>query len=50
MMWLLFDKAPVKPSVEEIKRTLNHKFGEVEPVSQDEELSSFAIKKIPFTF
>lgn len=45
LMWLLFEGKPVRPSVNEIKQALENKFGEVDIVSEREELSSFAIKK-----
>ncbi len=50
MMQLLFEKAPIKPKIETIKEALKKKFGEVDIVSADKALTSFAIKKYTATF
>lgn len=44
-MWLLFENEPTRPAVKDIHNSLIEKFGEVDVVSDSNELSSFAIKK-----
>ena len=50
MMHLLFEEEPMKPSVDTIKSALVRKFGEVDTVSGNEALTSFAIKKYSAQF
>lgn len=50
MMHLLFEKEPTKPSADVIKEALIKKFGDVDIVSGDKALTSFAIKKYSAEF
>lgn len=49
-MHLLFGKEVEKPAVERIKAVLSERFGDVDVVSGDEELGSFALKRFPVTY
>lgn len=49
-MNLLFGKEVKKPSADEIKAALEKTFGDVDVVSGDEKLTSFALKKYPVHF
>lgn len=50
MMHLLFEEEPVRPSADVVKTALDKKFGDVDIVSGNESLSSFAIKKYSAQF
>ena len=50
LMQLLFETKPEKPAVKVIWEALKKKFGEVDIVSSDEMLSSFAVKKYTAIF
>lgn len=47
---LLFEKEPVRPEPEVVKATLERKFGEVDIVSGDENLSTFALFSFMITY
>lgn len=50
MMHLLFEEKPIKPNPDVIKSALIRKFGEVDTVSNNKELTSFAIRKYSAQF
>lgn len=49
-MQLLFEEMPVKPEVKIIQKALSNKFGDIDIVSGDKVLSSFAVKKFTADF
>jgi hypothetical protein len=50
MIQLLFERKPIKPTTEAILKALKKKFGEIDVVSSDEALTSFAVKKYKAAF
>ncbi|MCD8179503.1 MAG: DUF4261 domain-containing protein [Tannerellaceae bacterium] len=50
MMFLLFEDDTIYPSIEQVKEKLTEKLGEVDIVSDQARLSSFAIKQFPVKY